>query len=309
VKFIDPKEKAFTLEVPKGWKVVEGGMFRASAIEPRTMVAVASPDGIEVVVGDKNLPTFALPGFSPMFPEGSWYSPGYGVKMLVKRYMSGGDFAEAYATAAMEGETTDLKFVKKRDLANEVAKINRIYQEFNSPLINTTMSLGDVAFTCHRNGVQTRGYCIAMTQLTRSQGMGNWIVKLLAGYSAPAAKDVQARAAMERMVKSFRFNDAWLRMQKGIAANVSQIVARTNDEISGIINDSYWRRQVVQEDVARRRSNAMLRQTDLVDPDTGDTYKVRAGSNYYWGRPGDDTVVGTQTADRPDIDFHQMTEW
>ena len=44
VRFSDPKEGAFTIDVPAGWKT-EGGLFRFHAIDPRAAVESVSPDG------------------------------------------------------------------------------------------------------------------------------------------------------------------------------------------------------------------------------------------------------------------------
>ncbi len=44
---------------------------------------------------------------------------------------------------------------------------------------------------------------------------------------------------------------------------------------------------------------------DEVNPDTGETYKVASGSNYYWQGPGGD-VVGTDTSDPPGYDMKPL---
>jgi len=85
-------------------------------------------------------------------------------------------------------------------------------------------------------------------------------------------------------------------------------VSQTGQEISKIISDSYWTRQGVMDNVNRRFSNYILGVTDVVDHDTGQTWKVEAGHNYYWAKPGGDAVVGTNTFTRPDIDFTPLKE-
>ena len=71
-------------------------------------------------------------------------------------------------------------------------------------------------------------------------------------------------------------------MQQNIAANTSQIVSRTQQEISGIISNTYWSRQATMDEISRRRSNATLGLQDVVDTGTGRQFKVESGSNYYW---------------------------
>ena len=109
------------------------------------------------------------------------------------------------------------------------------------------------------------------------------------------------------MVKTFKINSRWLAMQSNLTAATSEIVSRTHNEISEIINSSYQYRQRVNDDLSRKWSNVILGLTDVKDPETGETWKVASGRNYYW-RKGD-SIVGTDTYDRPDIDFTPLEEW
>jgi hypothetical protein len=94
-------------------------------------------------------------------------------------------------------------------------------------------------------------------------------------------------------------------MQQNIAANTSQIVSRTNQEISRMISDTYRTRQSVDDELSRRRSNATLGVEDVTDPLTGREFKVESGSNHYWiDHRG--AVVGTDTDTRPTLDFRAV---
>ena len=63
------------------------------------------------------------------------------------------------------------------------------------------------------------------------------------------------------------------------------------------------------DDINRKFSNYILGVTDVVDPETGETWKVEAGHNYYWRRDFTNQVAGTRTADRPDINFSLLKEF
>ena len=90
VRWTDPREYAFSLDVPQGWQI-HGGMFRTGPLDTRPAIDMISPDNqIRVTAGDASIPTFTEP--NPMFmmaglTEGSWYSPGYGTQMMVWRYL------------------------------------------------------------------------------------------------------------------------------------------------------------------------------------------------------------------------------
>lgn len=313
VRWKDPKQDAFSVEVPRAWSVT-GGTIHRNAVDPRTVIMATSPDGqISITGGDAQVPTFTLP--TPMlaqagFTEGSLYSPGYGVVMQVARHMPGAAFAKWYVTARLPEGHTGLAFTNVRDRADAVKAINNVYAQFPMPAVRSSLSAGDVAFTCKRGPTQVRGYYFASTRLTQTAGGGGiWGMESLYGYMAAAGKETEARAILARMVKTFRLNPTWVAKQQNLTANVSKIVSSTNDAISKIIDDTYRSRQAVEDDIARKWSNTTLGQTDVVDPASGKTWKVSNDHNYYWRREGTGEVVGSETADRPDTDFTPLREW
>ena len=78
VRWQDPKENAFSVEVPRGWSVT-GGMFRFAPVDTRGAVELTSPDGqIRITSGDAEISTHTVPTqilAMTGFREGSWYSP------------------------------------------------------------------------------------------------------------------------------------------------------------------------------------------------------------------------------------------
>jgi len=309
VRWKDPKEGAFDVEVPKGWRV-SGGLFRFASVDVRPAMELVSPDGqIRITVGDAALPPFSVPtalGESLGFREGSRYSPGYGVEMIVRRYVPGVAFAKEYVQARMGRAYSDLRFTEVKDRPDAAEGINRINAQYGG-LIATRLTTGQVAFTCQADGRPMRGYYFAGTQLTHAGEVGIWNVQYLYGYVAAEDRVAMAQAVMDRIIRTARPNPDWVAMQQGLTANTSRIVADTNAYVSKIISDSYWNTQRSRDDLMRKWSNMTLGLTDVTDPDTGETWKVASGHNYYWRRG--DTIVGTDVYDRPDIDFSPLKEW
>ncbi|MCK4304239.1 MAG: hypothetical protein KAY24_08360 [Candidatus Eisenbacteria sp.] len=311
VTWTDPNEHAFSVEVPQGWQV-KGGMFRYASVDTRPAFELISPDQkIRITYGDAQLPPFVVP--NPMmestgFSEGSMYSPGYGVRMQVMRYMSGRDFARQYVASGLSGQHPDLRFVGERDRPELVQAVNGLYANAGMG-IQFTLDAGEVSFAFSQGGQDMRGYCLATTQLVQTGYVANWIVKDLLGCLSTRDREPEARAVLRHIMATLRVDPQWFAMQQGVAGATSQIVNNTNQEISKIITDTYEHRQRVDDDLARRRSNAILGTTDLLDQETGETWRVDAGHNYYWRREHTNAIAGTGTHERPDIDFAPLVEW
>jgi len=313
VKFSDPTEKAFTLDVPEGWQT-QGGTNRRASVDVVHALQTVSPDQkILIQFNDPNLPAFAIP--SPMlvstgFREGSWYSPGYGVRNLVMRYKPGGQFLKEYLQQNYQPRVEQFTFVSQADRPDIVAGFNRIYAGLQSAGVHFTRHAGEAAFRFSRGGEPYVGFGLALTQVVYMPSMqgGNWNVDTLLVYASPESQAEFTQAVFTHMFESIQWNPQWLASQQQLTADVSHIVAQTSREISKIISDSYWTRQGVLDNINRKFSNYILGVTDVTDPETGETWKVEAGHNFYWAKPGGDVVAGTNTYTRPDIDFRPLKE-
>ena len=314
VKWKDPLQNAFLLDVPKGW-AVKGGMVHRNAVDPRSCIYTESKDKkVRISGGDAQVPSFTLPTqmlTRTGFREGGMYSPGYGVTMQVMRYIAGAHFAKWYVQSKLPKEFSGLKFTAARDQKDVVKAFNQIYARHRALGVNMRLDAGDVAFTCKRQGKEWRGYYFATTQLTTTayaQG-GQWQFTALYGYLAEAGKEKLAQALLSHMVKSFRLNPQWVAKQQKLTAKVSDIVTETHNHISKTIDDTYWGRQKVMDNLSRKWSNTILGQTDVIDPETGEKWKVSNNSNYYWRKQHTDEIAGTRVYDRPDTDFTPLKEW
>jgi hypothetical protein len=306
VDFIDPIERAFRIKVPRGWKA-QGGLYRFAPVDVRAQVHVTSPDGETLVVlGDKEIPPLATPMFG--FPEGSAYNPGYGVNFLVKRFTPGAQFAAEYARGAARklGCPGDFR-VRKNELPQLTRQLQSAANQTAAGMIRIVASAGEARFDCGEKA----GYVFAATQLmTQSaDGSGTWNVTQLAGYLTPRRQEADTRHVLTRIYETIRVEPAWAGAQQQTTAATSRIVAKTGEQIATIFRESAANTQKSMDRVYRNWSNATLGQTDVVDPDTGDTYKVAAGKNYYWRKVGTDVGAGTDTYDRPDIDFTPLVEF
>ena len=314
VRFVDPRERAFSAEVPQGWRN-SGGLFRFASVDTRPTLELVSPEGdVRVTWGDAELPPFTIP--NPIlarggFPEGSWYSPGYGVHMMVRRYEPGVVFAEDYVRArvAQQLACSGLVITERTERSDLTCAMNALYAQLGALGQQVREDAGQVSFTCKRNGQAWSGYYLVDTLATAGAGGGVWHAEHILGYAAAAGRVGVAQAAMLRLVRTLRVNPEWERMQQGITMATSQIVAKANEQISSTIRETFQNKWKTQDEIFRRDANARRGTTDLCDVDTGETWRVQNASRYYWRKPGSDVIVGTNTYDPPGVGYQPLQQY
>ncbi len=312
-RFVDPRETAFSAEVPKSWKS-SGGLFRFAPVDTRGALVSISPDqDVRVSWGDADLPPYTVPNqilAMGGFREGSWYSPGYGVRMMVRRYEPGAVFAEDYVRTILARQIacSGVTITRRTPRTDLTTSINALYAQFGAMGQSVREDAGEVAFTCTRNGQPWQGYYLVATLAASGSGGGIWNVDRVLGYVAAPGKAALAEAAMLHLAASMRLNPEWVRMQQGVTMSTSQIVAETNQQISSTIRKTFENKWKTNDEVFRRDANARRGVTDVVDPDTGESWTVDNGSSHYWRKPGSDVIVGTQTYDPPGVGYQPLRE-
>ena len=56
------------------------------------------------------------------------------------------------------------------------------------------------------------------------------------------------------------------------------------------------------------RVNKIINEVSVVDPQTGQAYKVESGSSYYWIDPVREVIIGTNTPYRLPSNFHEVMQ-
>jgi hypothetical protein len=304
VKFEDPREKAFTLEVPQGW-TVKGGLFRLGFSDERPMVDMTSPDGkTNVRLGDITVAPYVLP--TPSHPrDGEPYDLGAQAQPVVAKFRTGDDFAALYAQARF------------KQICRNVAR-----QKIDSPLQLPAVipvedgvtviqwSVGQVAYACNTSQGPKTAYAYARTELLQNL----WVVNTLASFIAPADQVSAARNIVVRCAKSFHLNQRWLQHQKqmdqqGMAyararaqqrmAAIGQQMQQFENRMSAMQNQvanfergqaamqsqvgQFEQRQDAFANQVQSFDNALVGVTPTTDPLTGEHRDVWTGpkANYY----------------------------
>jgi len=292
--FTDPREGAFTVDVPEGWKV-DGGLIRLTAWEYRILLRAVSPDGATMIrLFDPDFGTFTTPTRLMAIAgllEGMTYTP-YGNRWPIQHYLTGSEFAQQYTEKlARDFEASGV----------EIKDVSPLPQWDKSGTALGSMwriTGGQAAFACQRNGRAYSGWVAAATQegsIPSTEG-ALWYVRGLMAFLAPTDQASSADQIARHMFSSFHMTDRWMASQSNTAAKNGGIVNDAAQRIGQISIDGYWARKGMQDESAQRFDEMVRGVVRLRDPNTGEEMEGVAGKNYYYRMPASNNNVGI---DRP----------
>ena len=230
-----------------------------------------------------------------MLPEGQWYTPGYGSRMMIARFMHGASFAEMWAQRNLRLGGARVR--DRRDRGDLVAQAN---QMGNQGLARNEYTAGEVTLDAVMNGTPVSAWILASTNRLSMQGMAQWFVTGPAYWVAPQGQEATAMAVLDQLARSFRVNQSWFYANQRHVGQVSATVTETGEAISRAISSSYWSRQRAQDRSNQNFSDYMRGVQRVRDPETGEEFEGRAGSNYYWRNRRDNNpntqIMGTDQA-------------
>jgi hypothetical protein len=282
----DTREKAFSIQVPQGWKTY-GGLFRFSTIDARMIVDMTSPDGLtDLRIGDSTVPPYRVPG--------PFLRPGPGVAA----YTSGNVFATKYGQARFAPMCQGLHLTKSDALAPK-------YHPAAAGISHTTA--GEAFFTCTRNGAPTSAYVYAETMLMGPGGPGSsWVVVALGSLIAPSEQAKGASATLQHSGESLAMNPAWIAMQNQLNNRaIQQINAATRATIAAT-NAENAREQAMISGLQNGSFNDVINGVQAtVDTTTGQYYTTPLGQGGRQWINGNNVVVESGLS--PGAGFNPLT--
>jgi len=287
--FTDPKENAFSIEIPEGWQMSsDSGLFRPYIDAGVKLQAVSpngqgffyiSPYGAYVVPND--LLTFA--GFS----EGSYYDPSGGVSypMIVKNYVEAGDFLNEYVQQ-LGIEADVLETVDRPDLINQ-----------NPNILFSKQSAAEITYTVGAGASKIKNKVIAYNYLIEGFGIGIWTSSLF-GYSSPESLFDETEFLVLQSSESFKVNPAWAAREAQAMNERAGAISETQNSVSDTISSTFEYRSESQDRINSEWSKTTLGVEEVYNPDTGNTEYVDSGSKYYW-MDNQNNIYGTETDENP----------
>lgn len=320
----DPREDAFRLGVPVGWKI-SGGLARAASVDARPVVRAESPDGaIKVFFDDPDIRPRQVPDAlirQAGLREGQQMKAAWGGPILLARYQTGEQFARQYAKQNLcpNGQITQSGPIV--DATREMnSKLQPLAQQQGA---TAQANVGEAYFNCGR-GV---GYTIANTILlgaARGMGAQLWFVHQLG--SVIVSDPAQARFGsyvLHTMMETFALNPQWearqakttqqvtasvTQMQQAMAQSIAQHAQRQASAASAggfnHPNDTRLptdlRAKWAREDVSRQKfSDATMGQKWMHNSATGENYRVDNAAQYQWVDHSRNVVNGPSDGSPP----------
>ena len=329
----DPTERAFTVNVPSGWRI-NGGTHRIAPIDARNYVAAESPDGkMHVWVDAPDV----LPRQEPnaLYYQMGWYEgkvvqSGAG-PLFIERFKTGPQFAQEYTTQKICRAPQALSAF---DMRYETQRINQEIAPLAAQVrANMRASAGDFTYRC----ADQSGYTYSVTVLVWStpQSPHIWAVYKLAGYLADRSQVEIARYVMNAMIASFKIDPRWQanydrqvqdttgaliemsnritqasidQAQRSIEQNMKMVQARQQqfDQMNHSMMSSFQRQQASQDAIRQRWSDVTLGQIHGCD-DLGNCSTISNDYQYYWSKDGRTVVGGPSDGSPPGPEYHKWT--
>lgn len=287
-QFTDPNEKAFTVDVPRGW-TVKGGLFRFGYSDERVMVDMRSPDGqINIRLGDVSIPSYAPPSPPYNTREGSVVDLGAQAQLVVARYRTGPEFAVLYAPSRFSeichNPQSDTSF-PETSVPDAVAVP-----------AGAQSSSGQIAYRCQGAG----GPLVAFAYTKTASTGPIWQAVTIVSFSAPPDKVAEARALLAHCSQTFRLSPEWIQYQQGMDAQgmdyqrkrqqarrdqLSQQVQQFEAKMSAMQNqvNAFEAHQAAQARQVEGFTDILNGVTPTTNPLTGETRKVWTGTqDNYW---------------------------
>jgi hypothetical protein len=321
VQWIDPTEKAFTVDVPQGWAIIGGTRWQGPTAA-RGFVTAESPGGrIHVFLDDPDIVGRQVP--HPMYAQLGWregarVTAPSGDPLLIARFETGEQFAQHYIGVKLcpRPEMTRIAPLQEdsRRISTEIAPYARAMNAI------AQASVGEASFRCGGK----EGYTYATTVLVGPPTPGGvqiWGVYKLAGYtvSDPSAHEM-ARYVMNKMLASLVIDKAWeaqyqrkvqdttgniIRMQNALTQEVLRRAKQDADESLARLNhpnpgvQGLGRNKDSDDRLSKQRSETILGQKRVCD-DIGRCETVDSSHDHYWMDHSGRTVPGPASGGPPD---------
>ena len=298
VTWRDPNEGAFTLPVPKGWRI-EGGLKRPSVLMWRPEVVATSPDdSIHLRLGDGSLEglytlpyALPLPGVNMEGMRANVYGGMY------LRYLPGYEFLTQFY---LPRRFASISGVQVQALPEVAAAVQA--QDPVPPPMQSRADAGAVSFDVDLPGGRYRGYYAAATRLFTFGGTTIWLVESgLFGYVCRPEREAAANAILGAMLQGFRFDSRWRAVQAQADARTGETIRQNVSEMNDITWRNLQQRSAAMDHSYQPTERWSRGEAVIRDPQTHEEYRVPSGYREYYRIGQSERSVGVDAPNSPDL--------
>ncbi len=281
----EPKERAFTFLLPKGW-LVEGGIMRVNPLAADgPMNSIAAKLDITVkrdrhgTVMIRWLPDIVYfdsrmspAGQMGLFPPGSTYQG-----MFVWPVLSAQQYLSEKVLRDLHARTAGLRIIERKSLPS----ISRSYRQRVARLMpGMTFSYDAAVMTVSyaQNGVKFKERLFTVVENWGELGQGMWGNKETVVFRAPESEFDKLAPIVSMIQNSVRLNPEWIAGELRGQAQRGEIVAKRNAEIQRIDHEITEHRRRTNEEINNDMFLTLTGQEEYVNPYTND---IERGTNEY----------------------------
>lgn len=296
----EPRENAYSLELPAGWRV-EVGVYREGAMAPRFEASAVAPQGdATLFLGERNVGSFTAPtrDFEQLgMREGMVYNPTGVNPMPILRYLPGEAFARYWLNMRLKGaRETGARALP--EFAQQLAAER--YRHGNA--LDARVHAGELDFEYQGQ----RGKVTVATEVYGgAMGVTQWSLIFLAGHFAADAKSELAARAVAHAVGSVQVNLEWLRRDRYFARLDHERAMATLRYTNDLFRQTMAERSESSARNARGIGDTLAGTFRVLDPTTNEYTTVQAGSNFYYRVNHTNAVFGVNQEQTP-VDLTRM---
>lgn len=305
--------EAYSFLVPKDW-TVDAKVYWSydnPGMPSNSYVRAWSPDGSLLFEVSPVVPFFWTNSqFSLSFnPPGSKYS-GHTVAQPMNAVQSLQNIALPYYRQGYQ----NLQVSEQKNLPGLVSSLIKNQQSY--PGISYTADGGMLKLNYIRNGVSFEEEFYGIVEVSSSQipdmyqgtvTSSFWYLGYMFSFAAVQGKLEANRKLFETIVNSFKINLQWFNKYQQVvnllinqqmqsiyqAGQISRIISQTNNEISQMINDSYWQRQEVNDRIAENFSQSIRGTANFNDE--GNTVELPNTYSDVWSNGVGEYIMSNET--------------
>jgi hypothetical protein len=297
VQWREPREGAYTLEVPAGW-TVEGGVVRPDSTGTRSQVVMTAPGNRHIVwYGDWNLPRQFTQAGSTIRNLGDYATQGQGQGYVLANYQDAPTFAAGYLQQRF-GQVQVTNVTQLPDLEQHYVQVSAF---IGRPQERHSAAMVEFQLADGRQGAMS-----VVTSVTPN-GFDDgalWTVQDISGFvSAPDELAIGALAYAHGR-RTTHMDPRWFAGELGANQAAAAQLQQSRDEISAIQAGIVEQRWASNTQIADQGGQLLSGTTTLIDPQTGERFETQATNKYYFRDVTGEAQNGIPTRAGSDVDFN-----